>query len=86
MLTSRSAGSGTLTSPPHPTDMEDAAASELSWMPVLVDSTELLAKAWFGDTHYRVLLSDLHCVWEEEMQAEAIGSRAQVTDRQTTTS
>lgn len=61
--------------------MEDALVSELPWVPVLVDSAELLAKAWFGDTHYRVLLSDLHCVWEEEMQAEAIGARAQVTGR-----
>ena len=63
--------------------MEDAglcevAVSEQSWVPVLVQGTELLAKAWFGDTRYRVLLSDLHCVWEEEMLAEAIGSRAQV--------
>ncbi|XP_031414449.2 non-homologous end-joining factor 1 [Clupea harengus] len=63
-------------------EMEDAglcevAVSEQSWVPVLVQGTELLAKAWFGDTRYRVLLSDLHCVWEEEMLAEAIGSRAQ---------
>ncbi|XP_062384537.1 non-homologous end-joining factor 1 [Sardina pilchardus] len=54
----------------------EAAVSEQSWVPVQVENSELLAKAWFGDTRYRVLLSDLNCVWEEEMQAEAIGDRA----------
>ncbi|XP_041936583.1 non-homologous end-joining factor 1 [Alosa sapidissima] len=55
----------------------EAAVSEQSWVPVQVEDSEFLAKAWFGNTQYRVLLSDLNCVWEEEMQADAIGDRAQ---------
>ncbi|XP_030639179.1 non-homologous end-joining factor 1 [Chanos chanos] len=55
----------------------DAAVLELPWVPVCVRGCKLLAKAWFGDTEYRVLLSDLNCVWEEEMDAEAIQTRAQ---------
>ncbi|ROL41684.1 Non-homologous end-joining factor 1 [Anabarilius grahami] len=46
-------------------------------MPVNIGGSDLLAKAWFGDTQYRVLLSDLSSVWEEEMNADDIQSRAQ---------
>ncbi|XP_026112877.1 non-homologous end-joining factor 1 isoform X3 [Carassius auratus] len=47
------------------------------WVPVNIDGSDLLAKAWFGDTQYRLLLSDLNTVWEEDMTADDIQSRAQ---------
>uniref|UniRef100_A0A8C1D3Y0 Non-homologous end-joining factor 1 n=1 Tax=Cyprinus carpio carpio TaxID=630221 RepID=A0A8C1D3Y0_CYPCA len=47
------------------------------WVPVNIGGSDLLAKAWFGDTQYRLLLSDLNTVWEEDMTAEDIQSRAQ---------
>ncbi|XP_016328849.1 non-homologous end-joining factor 1-like [Sinocyclocheilus anshuiensis] len=49
----------------------------LPWVPVNIGGFDLLAKAWFGDTQYRVLLNDLNTVWEEEMTADDIQSRAQ---------
>ncbi|XP_042581360.1 uncharacterized protein LOC109048285 isoform X4 [Cyprinus carpio] len=49
----------------------------LPWVPVNIGGSDLLAKAWFGDTQYRVLLSDLNTVWEEEMTTDDIQSRAQ---------
>ncbi|XP_063068716.1 non-homologous end-joining factor 1 [Engraulis encrasicolus] len=55
----------------------EMALTDLSWAPVRLEGTELLAKAWFGDTQYRVLLSDLRCVWEEDMRADVIADRAQ---------
>lgn len=55
----------------------EVALTELPWAPVRLEDTELLAKAWFGGTEYRVLLSDLCCVWEEEMRADVIAHRAQ---------
>ncbi|XP_048056276.1 non-homologous end-joining factor 1 [Megalobrama amblycephala] len=55
----------------------EAALFALPWMPVNIGGSDLLAKAWFGDTQYRVLLSDLSTVWEEEMNADDIQSRAQ---------
>ncbi|XP_055070126.2 non-homologous end-joining factor 1 [Misgurnus anguillicaudatus] len=51
--------------------------SALPWVPVTLGGSDLLAKAWFGDTQYRVLLSDLSNVWEEDMNADDIQSRAQ---------
>ncbi|XP_066518757.1 non-homologous end-joining factor 1 [Hoplias malabaricus] len=61
--------------------MESAADSEavaaLPWLPVNVGDSRLLAKAWFGETQYKVLLSDLTNVWEEEMSRDSIQSRAQ---------
>ncbi|XP_039545462.1 non-homologous end-joining factor 1 isoform X1 [Pimephales promelas] len=56
--------------------MEEALLA-LPWVPVNIAGSDLLAKAWFGDTQYRVLLSDLSSVWEEEMNADDIQSRAQ---------
>ncbi|KAM9328342.1 non-homologous end-joining factor 1 isoform 1-T3 [Pholidichthys leucotaenia] len=47
------------------------------WLPVNIGGCELLAKSWFGDTVYRVLLTDMHGVWEERMDAAAIERRAQ---------
>ncbi|XP_026070178.1 non-homologous end-joining factor 1-like [Carassius auratus] len=49
----------------------------LPWVPVNIGGSDLLAKAWFGDTKYRLLLSDLNTVWEEDMSADDIQSRAQ---------
>ncbi|KAL6455868.1 hypothetical protein MHYP_G00357190 [Metynnis hypsauchen] len=55
----------------------EAASPALPWVPVNVGDSKLLAKAWFGDTEYKVLLSDLTNVWEEEMSKDSIQSRAQ---------
>lgn len=55
----------------------DRGLFALPWVPVNIGGSDLLAKAWFGDTQYRVLLSDLNTVWEEEMTADDIQSRAQ---------
>ncbi|XP_050967502.1 LOW QUALITY PROTEIN: non-homologous end-joining factor 1 [Labeo rohita] len=55
----------------------EAALFALPWVPVNIGGSDLLAKAWFGDTQYRVLLSDLNTVWEEEMTTDDIQSRAQ---------
>lgn len=55
--------------------------SALPWVPVNVGGSKLLAKAWFGDTEYRLLLSDQSCVWEEEMSMNSIKSRAQVLNK-----
>ncbi|XP_069020234.1 non-homologous end-joining factor 1 [Embiotoca jacksoni] len=51
------------------------------WLPVSISGCQLLAKSWFGETAYRVLLTDMHCVWEERMDAAAIHSRAQELNR-----
>ncbi|KAG7261070.1 hypothetical protein CRUP_031665, partial [Coryphaenoides rupestris] len=37
------------------------------WLPVCIGERPLLAKAWFGDTAYHILLTDTCCVWEERM-------------------
>ncbi|KAM4601838.1 non-homologous end-joining factor 1 [Polymixia lowei] len=47
------------------------------WLPVCISGCQLLAKAWFGDTAYRILLTDMRCVWEERMDSAAIQDRAQ---------
>lgn len=48
------------------------------WLPVSIDGCHVLAKSWFGETAYHVLLMDMNCVWEERMHSAAIQSRAQV--------
>lgn len=45
------------------------------WLPVSIGGCQLLAKSWFGETTYHILLSDLCSVWEERMDAETIQSR-----------
>ncbi|XP_072540026.1 non-homologous end-joining factor 1 isoform X4 [Salminus brasiliensis] len=55
----------------------EAAVSALPWVPVTVGNSKLLAKAFFGNIEYRVLLSDLSNIWEEEMSKDSIQSRAQ---------
>ncbi|KAJ8389801.1 hypothetical protein AAFF_G00115070 [Aldrovandia affinis] len=51
------------------------------WAPVSLGGLQLLAKSSFRNTTYRVLLSDMQCVWEEEMTAAAIQDRAQDLNR-----
>lgn len=48
------------------------------WLPVSIGGSQLLAKSWFGETAYHVLLTDMQCVWEESMDSAAIQKRAQV--------
>lgn len=48
------------------------------WLPVSIDGCQLLAKSWFGDTAYHIVLTDMISVWEEKMESRAIESRAQV--------
>lgn len=55
----------------------EGALSALPWVSVNVGGSKLLAKAWFGDTEYQLLLSDLNSVWEEEMTTDSIERRAQ---------
>uniref|UniRef100_UPI003AAC9651 non-homologous end-joining factor 1 n=1 Tax=Centroberyx gerrardi TaxID=166262 RepID=UPI003AAC9651 len=51
------------------------------WLPVCISGCQLLAKSWFGETAYHILLTDTHCVWEERMDSAAIQSRAQELNR-----
>ncbi|XP_072234804.1 non-homologous end-joining factor 1 [Leuresthes tenuis] len=51
------------------------------WLPVSISGCHLLAKSWFGETAYRILLTDTHCVWEERMDAADIQSRARELNR-----
>lgn len=48
------------------------------WLPVSISGCQLLAKSWFGETAYHILLTDMHCVWEERMDTADIQSRSQV--------
>lgn len=57
----------------HPSDV----LLKLPWLPVSISGRHLLAKSWFGDSAYHVLLTDTHCVWEERMDSAAIQGRAQ---------
>lgn len=59
----------------------DDVLLQLPWLPVTIDGCQLLAKSWFGETAYRILLTDMGCVWEERMDAAAIESRAQELNR-----
>lgn len=47
------------------------------WLPVSISGCQLLAKSWFGETAYHVLLTDMHSVWEERMDSANIQQRAQ---------
>ncbi|TRY55678.1 hypothetical protein DNTS_016523 [Danionella cerebrum] len=50
---------------------------DLPWVPVDICGSDILAKAWFGDTQYHILLTDLNTVWDEQMDTDEIQSRAQ---------
>lgn len=58
------------------------AASEVllqrPWLPVNISGSQLLAKSWFGETTYHLLLTDTRCVWEERAGSADIQKRAQV--------
>ncbi|XP_045071484.1 non-homologous end-joining factor 1 isoform X2 [Coregonus clupeaformis] len=62
-------------------DAGDGVLLDCPWVPVCISESQLLAKTWFGDTAYRILLTDLHSVWEEEMDTTAIQDRAQELNR-----
>ncbi|XP_048880505.1 non-homologous end-joining factor 1 isoform X2 [Brienomyrus brachyistius] len=47
------------------------------WTPVRLGGIQLLAKSYFGDTKYQMLLSNTQSVWEEEVDADTIKERAQ---------
>ena len=51
------------------------------WLPVGISGCQLLAKIWFGDSAYHILLTDMSCVWEERMDSAAIQRRSQVRRR-----
>ncbi|XP_077959380.1 non-homologous end-joining factor 1 isoform X2 [Gasterosteus aculeatus] len=51
------------------------------WLPVSIGGCQLLAKSWFGETAYHVLLTDVSCVWEERMDSSAIQRRAKELNR-----
>ncbi|XP_030217803.1 non-homologous end-joining factor 1 isoform X4 [Gadus morhua] len=66
-----------------PAQMEDRgltageALSRQPWLPVCIGKDQLLAKAWFGDLAYHILLTDTRAVWAESMDSAAIQRRAQ---------
>ncbi|KAJ8003966.1 hypothetical protein DPEC_G00153900 [Dallia pectoralis] len=62
-------------------DGGDRDLLESPWLPLCISGSQLLAKTWFRDTTYRILLTDLHSVWEEEMDPEDIQDRAQQLNR-----
>ncbi|XP_027866504.1 non-homologous end-joining factor 1 [Xiphophorus couchianus] len=51
------------------------------WLPACIDGCQLLAKSWFSDAEYCVLLTDMQGVWEERMDTAAIERRAQELNR-----
>uniref|UniRef100_A0A3B5AUS5 Non-homologous end-joining factor 1 n=1 Tax=Stegastes partitus TaxID=144197 RepID=A0A3B5AUS5_9TELE len=55
--------------------------SSRPWLPVSISGCRLLNKSWFGDTAYRLLLTDMQSVWEERMDAADIQNRAQELNR-----
>ncbi|KAI1899130.1 hypothetical protein AGOR_G00058370 [Albula goreensis] len=61
--------------------VSEALLLEQSWAPVCLGGLQLLAKSCFKDTAYRLLLSDMQFVWEEEVNTAAIQERAQELNR-----
>ncbi|KAA8579444.1 hypothetical protein FQN60_006537, partial [Etheostoma spectabile] len=47
------------------------------WLPVSIGGCRLLAKTWFGETAYHILLTDVQCVWEERMDSADLQTRSQ---------
>ncbi|KAG7467391.1 hypothetical protein MATL_G00152810 [Megalops atlanticus] len=62
-------------------EASEALLLEQPWVPVCVGGVQLLAKSCFGNTAYRLLFTDMECVWEEEMSAGAIQDRARDLNR-----
>ncbi|KAL4635787.1 non-homologous end-joining factor 1 [Arapaima gigas] len=55
----------------------DRELLEQPWVPMCLGGIQLLVKSCFGDTVYRLLLSDMQNVWEEQVDATVIQNRAQ---------
>ncbi|XP_032362736.1 non-homologous end-joining factor 1 [Etheostoma spectabile] len=51
------------------------------WLPVSIGGCRLLAKTWFGETAYHILLTDVQCVWEERMDSADLQTRSQELNR-----
>lgn len=51
------------------------------WASVDIGDSRFLCKSWFGQSQYHVLLMDSDCLWEEQMEAAEIQSRAQELNR-----
>lgn len=56
-----------------------ADLSAIPWVPLNIGDSKFLAKAWFGDSEYRLLLSDLNNIWEEDINVGRIQSRAKAS-------
>lgn len=66
--------------------MASAAASSerllsCRWAPVDFGESRFLCKSWFGPTQYHVLLMDSDGLWEEQLEAAQIQSRAEELNR-----
>ncbi|XP_038158248.1 non-homologous end-joining factor 1 isoform X2 [Cyprinodon tularosa] len=62
-------------------DPAEDALLQHPWLPVTIDGVQLLSKPWFGETAYRILLTDMQSVWEEKIEAAAVEKRAQELNR-----
>ncbi|KAJ0009605.1 hypothetical protein NQD34_001307 [Periophthalmus magnuspinnatus] len=51
------------------------------WIPVDIGDSRFLCKSWFGRMQYHVFLLDGECLWEDQMEAEGIQTRAQELNR-----
>ncbi|XP_066487662.1 non-homologous end-joining factor 1 isoform X4 [Tiliqua scincoides] len=49
------------------------------WASVSFAEFTLMAKAWFGDTSYALLLSDVSCMWYERADIEVIQKRSKMS-------
>lgn len=49
------------------------------WASVCFAESTLMAKAWFGETGYALLLSDLSHMWYERADIEVIQQRSKVS-------
>uniref|UniRef100_A0A3Q2CH33 Non-homologous end-joining factor 1 n=1 Tax=Cyprinodon variegatus TaxID=28743 RepID=A0A3Q2CH33_CYPVA len=63
------------------TDPAEDALLQHPWLPVTIDGVQLLSKPWFGETAYRILLTDMQSVWEEKIEAAAVEKRSQELNR-----
>uniref|UniRef100_A0A3Q2CGU8 Non-homologous end-joining factor 1 n=1 Tax=Cyprinodon variegatus TaxID=28743 RepID=A0A3Q2CGU8_CYPVA len=62
-------------------DPAEDALLQHPWLPVTIDGVQLLSKPWFGETAYRILLTDMQSVWEEKIEAAAVEKRSQELNR-----
>ncbi|XP_066487630.1 non-homologous end-joining factor 1 isoform X2 [Tiliqua scincoides] len=54
------------------------------WASVSFAEFTLMAKAWFGDTSYALLLSDVSCMWYERADIEVIQKRSKDLNKRLT--